>query len=57
MARELVTDAIAANPKAVAEFKSGKEQAINALKGAVMKASKSRANPKLVDGIARRLLG
>ncbi len=51
-----VAGAIAANPKAVAEFKSGKEQAINALKGAVMKASKGRANPKLVDEIARRLL-
>ncbi len=52
-----VADAIAANPKAVAGFKSGKEQAINALKGAVMKASKGKASPKLVDEIARRLLG
>jgi aspartyl-tRNA(Asn)/glutamyl-tRNA(Gln) amidotransferase subunit B len=51
------TDAIAANPKAVAEFKSGKEQAINAIKGAVMKASKGKANPKLVDEMVRRLLG
>ncbi|HYC70488.1 MAG TPA: Asp-tRNA(Asn)/Glu-tRNA(Gln) amidotransferase subunit GatB [Opitutaceae bacterium] len=49
-------DAIAANPKAVAEFKAGKEQAINAIKGGVMKASKGKANPKLVDEIVRRLL-
>ncbi len=48
-----VAEAIAANPKAVAEFKAGKEQAINAVKGAVMKASKGKANPKLVDEIAR----
>lgn len=49
-------DAIAANPKAVAEFKAGKEPAINAVKGAVMKASKGKANPRLVDEIVRRLL-
>ncbi len=52
-----VTEAIAANPKAVAEFKTGKEQAINAVKGAVMKASKGKANPQLVDQIVRRLIG
>jgi aspartyl-tRNA(Asn)/glutamyl-tRNA(Gln) amidotransferase subunit B len=49
-------DAIAANPKAVAEFKSGKDSAINALKGPVMKAAKGKANPKLVDETLRRLL-
>jgi aspartyl-tRNA(Asn)/glutamyl-tRNA(Gln) amidotransferase subunit B len=49
-------DAIAANAKAVAEFKSGKESAINAFKGPIMKASKGKANPKLVDETLRRLL-
>ena len=49
-------DSIAANPKAVAEFKSGKDSAINALKGPVMKAGKGKANPKLVDETLRRLL-
>ena len=49
-------DSIAANPKAVAEFKSGKESAINAFKGSVMKAAKGKANPKLVDETLRRLL-
>ncbi len=52
-----VVAAIAVNPKAVAEFKAGKEQAINAVKGAVMKASKGKANPKLVDEIVRKQLG
>ncbi len=52
-----VTEAIAANPKAVAEFKAGKQQAINAVKGAVMKASQGKANPKLVDEFVRRQLG
>jgi aspartyl-tRNA(Asn)/glutamyl-tRNA(Gln) amidotransferase subunit B len=49
-------DAIAANAKALAEFKSGKESAINAFKGPVMKAAKGKANPKLVDETLRRLL-
>ena len=49
-------DAIAANPKAVAEYKSGNEKAINSLKGPVMKAGKGKANPKLVDEVLRKLL-
>jgi aspartyl-tRNA(Asn)/glutamyl-tRNA(Gln) amidotransferase subunit B len=44
------------HPKAVEEFKSGKENAINALKGQVMKATRGQANPKLVDDILRKLL-
>jgi aspartyl-tRNA(Asn)/glutamyl-tRNA(Gln) amidotransferase subunit B len=49
-------EAIAANPKSVADFRAGKENAINAMKGFVMKQSKGRANPKLVDEILRRKL-
>jgi aspartyl-tRNA(Asn)/glutamyl-tRNA(Gln) amidotransferase subunit B len=49
-------DAIAANPKSVADFQGGKENAINAMKGFVMKQSKGRANPRLVDEILRRKL-
>jgi aspartyl-tRNA(Asn)/glutamyl-tRNA(Gln) amidotransferase subunit B len=49
-------DAIAGNPKAVAEYKSGNEKAINSLKGPVMKAGKGKANPKLVDEVLRKLL-
>jgi aspartyl-tRNA(Asn)/glutamyl-tRNA(Gln) amidotransferase subunit B len=49
-------EAIAANPKSVADFKGGKENAINAMKGFVMRQSKGRANPKLVDEILRRKL-
>jgi len=49
-------EAIAANAKALAEFKAGKDSAINAFKGPVMKASKGKANPKLVDETLRRLL-
>jgi len=47
-------EAIAANPRSVADFKAGKEIAINAMKGFVMKQSKGKANPRLVDEILRR---
>jgi aspartyl-tRNA(Asn)/glutamyl-tRNA(Gln) amidotransferase subunit B len=48
--------AIAADAKAAAEFKGGKESALNAFKGPIMKAAKGRANPKQVDETLRRLL-
>jgi aspartyl-tRNA(Asn)/glutamyl-tRNA(Gln) amidotransferase subunit B len=48
--------AIAGNAKALTEFKAGKDSAINAFKGPVMKAAKGKANPKLVDETLRRLL-
>jgi aspartyl-tRNA(Asn)/glutamyl-tRNA(Gln) amidotransferase subunit B len=49
-------DSIVANPKALAEFKSGKDSAINAFKGPIMKAAKGKANPKAVDETLRKLL-
>ncbi len=49
-------DSIAANAKALAEFKAGKDSAINAFKGPIMKAAKGKANPKLVDETLRKLL-
>jgi aspartyl-tRNA(Asn)/glutamyl-tRNA(Gln) amidotransferase subunit B len=49
-------DSIASNAKALTEFKAGKDSAINAFKGPVMKAAKGKANPKLVDETLRRLL-
>jgi aspartyl-tRNA(Asn)/glutamyl-tRNA(Gln) amidotransferase subunit B len=52
----ICADVIDANPKAVEEFKAGKDQAINALKGRVMKATQGKANPKLVDQIIRDML-
>ena len=52
-----VAAAIAANPKAAEGFKTGNEKALNAIKGAVMKASSGKANPQLVDEIVRRQLG
>jgi len=52
----LCQQAIAAHPKAVAEYRSGKAQAINAVKGQVMKLSQGKANPTVVGEILARLL-
>jgi aspartyl-tRNA(Asn)/glutamyl-tRNA(Gln) amidotransferase subunit B len=49
-------EAIAANPKSVADYKSGKVAALNALKGQVMKLSKGKANPNLVGEILEHKL-
>lgn len=48
--------AIANDPKSADQVRAGNAKAINALKGAVMKLSAGKANPKLVDDILRRLL-
>jgi aspartyl-tRNA(Asn)/glutamyl-tRNA(Gln) amidotransferase subunit B len=48
--------AIDSNSKAANEFLSGKEQAINALKGHVIKATGGRINPQLIDETMRDLL-
>jgi aspartyl-tRNA(Asn)/glutamyl-tRNA(Gln) amidotransferase subunit B len=49
-------EAIAADPKSTADFKGGKDSAINAFKGPVMRAAKGKADPKRVDETLRRLL-
>lgn len=48
--------AIAANPKQVAEIQAGNEKLVNFLTGQVMKLSKGKANPKEVTGILRAKL-
>ncbi|MEI7729461.1 MAG: Asp-tRNA(Asn)/Glu-tRNA(Gln) amidotransferase subunit GatB [Verrucomicrobiota bacterium] len=49
-------EAIAANPKAVADYKAGKMAALNSLKGLVMKFSKGKANPNLAGETLERKL-
>lgn len=48
--------AIENNPRAVNEFLGGKDVAINAIKGAVMKATKGKGNPVAIDKLLRELL-
>ncbi len=52
----LCDQAIAANPKAVAEYKGGKLGSINFLKGQVMKLSQGKANPALVNDVLTQKL-
>lgn len=52
----LVNEAIDANPKAVEDFRNGKEKAIGAMVGYVMRATKGQANPKLVNELLRQKL-
>ena len=53
---KLVSDAIAKNPKQVADYRAGKEKALQSLVGQVMKASQGKANPAQVNEILRRKL-
>jgi len=53
---KLCDEAIAANPKSVADYKAGKVAALNALKGQVMKLSKGKANPALAGEILEKKL-
>lgn len=54
---EWAKSAIAANPKAVADYQKGNKAAIGALVGGVMKLSKGKANPRLVSQMLGKLLG
>jgi len=51
-----VQTVIDANPKAAADFRAGKQQALGALVGQVMKATKGKANPALVNQLLRAML-
>jgi aspartyl-tRNA(Asn)/glutamyl-tRNA(Gln) amidotransferase subunit B len=52
----IVRDAIAANPDAVEQFRRGRNNAFGFLVGHVMKASKGKANPKVVNELLKREL-
>ncbi|WP_308418921.1 Asp-tRNA(Asn)/Glu-tRNA(Gln) amidotransferase subunit GatB [Iodobacter violaceini] len=52
----IIDEVLAANAKAVEEYKSGKLAAINSLMGQCMKASKGKANPAMVTEILTKKL-
>lgn len=53
---KVVQQVIDANPKSVADYQSGKKQAIGFLVGQVMKATKGKANPGIVNKMLTDLL-
>jgi aspartyl-tRNA(Asn)/glutamyl-tRNA(Gln) amidotransferase subunit B len=52
----LIDEVLTGNPGMVAEFRSGKERAFNALVGQAMKATRGQANPQRVSELLRRKL-
>ncbi len=53
---KIIRDVLAANPGAVGEYRSGKEGAFNFLIGQVMKATRGKANPQLVNELLNKAL-
>ncbi len=53
----IVAQVLAANPKSVEEFKAGKDKALNALVGQVMKATQGKANPQVINELLRKVAG
>ncbi|MCY0876905.1 MAG: Asp-tRNA(Asn)/Glu-tRNA(Gln) amidotransferase subunit GatB [Firmicutes bacterium] len=54
--RAIAQRVIAANPKSVADYMAGKEKAIGSLVGQVMKETKGKANPQVVNRLMAELL-
>jgi aspartyl-tRNA(Asn)/glutamyl-tRNA(Gln) amidotransferase subunit B len=52
----IVDKALAANEKSVADFKAGKQAALGALVGWIMKETKGQANPGKVNALLREKL-
>lgn len=55
--RAIVDQVVAENPKSVDDYKGGKEKALGFLVGQVMRLSKGKANPDLVNALLRDRLG
>jgi aspartyl-tRNA(Asn)/glutamyl-tRNA(Gln) amidotransferase subunit B len=53
---EEVQKILDANPEQVKQYKDGNEKVIGFFVGQVMKSTKGKANPKVVNEILRRLL-
>ncbi|MDF2635957.1 MAG: Aspartyl/glutamyl-tRNA(Asn/Gln) amidotransferase subunit [Pelosinus sp.] len=52
----IVEGVIASNPQSVADYKAGKDKAIGFLVGQIMKQTKGRANPDMVNTLLRERL-
>jgi aspartyl-tRNA(Asn)/glutamyl-tRNA(Gln) amidotransferase subunit B len=53
---QIISDVIKANPGQAAEYKTGKEKLFGFFVGQVMKASKGKANPDLVNQLLKKKL-
>lgn len=53
---KLVDEVVGKNPKAVGDFKAGKKKAVGALVGQIMKATKGKANPRVINELLNKKL-
>ncbi len=54
--QSLVDKVVSENPKAVEDFKAGKKKAVGALVGQIMKATKGKANPQVINELLNKKL-
>lgn len=54
--KQIVADAIAANPQAVEDYKAGNERAAGFFVGQVMKMTKGKANPAMVNKLIKEAI-
>lgn len=54
--QKLVDEVVGNNPKAVEDFKAGKKKAVGALVGQIMKATKGKANPRVINELLNKKL-
>lgn len=52
----LVEKVVSENPKAIEDFKAGKKKAVGALVGQIMKATKGKANPRVINELLNKKL-
>ena len=50
----MVDEVLAANPQSVADIKAGKDKAIGFLVGQIMKKSRGKANPGMVNQMIKK---
>ena len=54
--KEMILGVFDANPQAIADFKAGKKQAQGFLTGQIMRASKGKANPAMINKLLTEML-
>ncbi|MDQ3685865.1 MAG: Asp-tRNA(Asn)/Glu-tRNA(Gln) amidotransferase subunit GatB [Acidobacteriota bacterium] len=54
---KIINDVLAANPQQLAQYRAGKETLLGFFVGQIMKASKGKANPKVVNELLKKKLG
>ena len=54
--KEIVQKVVDANPQSIADYKAGKDRAIGFLVGQIMKETKGKANPQIVNKLLLEII-